>query len=152
VTRELTPREAEVYRLTVVNRLTQQQIGDRLGVTQQWVSEALASARANLPPVDNDALRRQSLELHLNTIRAALELAEMEGAPVFVGKDGDLARDPENGNAVVRDYAGRVAAHKLALDADKELRKLMGLDSATKIEQSGTVRYEVAGVDLDALS
>lgn len=149
--RPLTNREAEVYRLTVVNQLTQDQIGERLGISQQTVSEHLANARANLPPVDYDALRRQSMELHLDTMRAALELAEMEGAPVTSGKDGGVVYDPVNGT-VVRDYAGRINARRLALEADKELRKLMGLDSATKQEISGSVRYEIAGVDLDALS
>lgn len=145
-------RAADIYRLTVVNRLTQREIGERYGISQARVSEILEKYRASLPPVDLDAMRRESIALHLDTMRAALELAGMDGAPVFVGKDGDVARDPENDNAVVRDYSLRLAAREAARKADVELRKLMGLDAATKIEQSGTVRYEVAGVDLDALS
>lgn len=148
---QLSEREAEVYRLAVVNRLTQTQIGERIGVSQERVSQILKDAREKLPPVDLEAIRRESLELHLDTLRAALELAEMDGAPVTSGKDGDIVRDPED-NTVVRDYSGRVAARKLALEADREIRKLLGLDAATKIEQSGSVRYEVAGVDLSALS
>src|SRR5512142_2230810 len=144
-------RAADIYRLTVVNRLTQREIGERYGITQQRVAEILAVYRASLPPVDLDAMRRESIALHLDTMRAALELAGMDGAPVTSGKDGDVVIDPESGT-VVRDYSLRLAAREAARKADVELRKLMGLDAATKIEQSGTVRYEVAGVDLDALS
>jgi hypothetical protein len=147
----LSEREAEVYRLTVVNQLTQREIGERIGVSQGMVSQILASARAKLPPVDLDAIRRQGLELHLATMRAALELAGREGAPVTAGKDGDLVLDPATGQHV-RDYSLRLAALETARKADVEIRKLYGLDAPSKIEQSGTVRYEVAGVDLDALS
>jgi transcriptional regulator with XRE-family HTH domain len=147
----LTEREAEVYRLTVVNQLTQSKIAARLGTTQQAVSEILASARAKLPPVDLDGIRRQSLELHLDTLRAALELAEMPGAPVTAGKDGDLVLDPATGE-YVRDYTLRLAAREAARKADAEIRKLYGLDAATKTEVSGSVKYEVAGVDISKLS
>jgi len=147
----LTERESEIYRLTVVNRLTQREIGERLGISQQAVSVDLAQARAKLPPVDFDAIRREALALHLDTMRAALELAEMNGEPVTAGKDGEIVYDPETGKPV-RNYTLRIAARKLALEAGEHIRKLYGLDAPSKIEQSGSVRYEVAGVDLDALS
>lgn len=147
----LTEREAEIYRLTVVNQLTQSKIAERFGISQSAVSQILSNARAKLPPVDLDAIRRQSLELHLDTMRAALELAEMPGAPVTAGKDGDLVLDPATG-AYVRDYSLRLAARETARKADAEIRKLYGLDAATKTEVSGSVRYEVAGVDISKLS
>lgn len=147
----LTEQEAEVYRLTVVSRLAQRVIGERLGVSQQQVSEILSRARAKLPPVDLDAIRRESLELHWETQRIALELAGKEGAPVTSGKDGDLVIDPETGK-YVRDYGLRLAALETARKADVEIRKLHGADAATKTEVSGSVRYEVAGVDVSKLS
>ncbi|HEY6924939.1 MAG TPA: hypothetical protein VI653_15800 [Steroidobacteraceae bacterium] len=147
----LTEVEADVYRLTVVNRLSQRVIGERLGISQQQVSVMLAKAREKLPPVDLEAIRRESLELHYDTKRRALELAERLGAPVTAGKDGDLVLDPQT-NEYVRDYSLRLAALDTARKADIEIRKLLGADSATKIETSGTIRYEVASVDLDALS
>lgn len=147
----LSEREAEVYRLTVVNQLTQREIGERLGIAQQNVSIILRAAREKMPPVDLDAIRRQGLELHLATMRAALELADREGAPVTSGKDGSVVYDPET-HEPVRDYSLRLAAYESARKADVEIRKLYGLDAPSKVEQSGSVRYEVAGVDLDALS
>lgn len=142
--------EAEVYRLRVVNRLTQSEIGARLGVTQQRVAQIEASARSKLAPPDLDAIRQESLTLHRESQRIALELAEKIGAPVFVGKDGSMAYDV-NGEPV-RDYSLRLAALETARKADVEIRKLMGADAAMKTEVSGSVRYEVAGVDLSALS
>lgn len=142
----LTEREAEVYRLTVVNRLTQREIGERLGITQPAVSMILKAAREKIPPPDLNAIRQEAAERHLDVIRRAAELMEMEGAPVTAGKDGGVVRDPET-DAVVRDYAGRVQAAKLLLEADRELRKLFGVDAATKQEITGGVRHELVGVD-----
>lgn len=142
-------RDAKIYRLRVVNRLTCSEIGERYNLSRQRVSQIVQAYAAALPPIDAEAMRRRSLELHETAQRMAMELAEREGAPVFVGKDGALAYD-ENGN-VVRDYSLRLSALETMRKADVEIRKLHGLDAATKIEQSGTVRYEVASVDLDAL-
>lgn len=146
---EIFERNAEIYRLTVVNRWTQTKIAEKFGISQPRVAEILAKMREKIPPPDVEEMRRQSLALHQETQRRALELAEMIGAPVFVGKDGSIAYD-ENGN-VVRDYALRLQALETARKADIEIRKLHGLDAATKIEQSGTIRYEVAGIDPEAL-
>jgi predicted DNA-binding protein (UPF0251 family) len=146
----LSEEQAEVYRLTVVNRLTQREIASRMDLSQQRVSQILADARAKLPPVDLEAIRRESLELHLKTQRFALELAEMRGAPVTAGKDGDIVRDDDG--SMVRDYSLRLAALEQARKADVEIRKLHGLDAAQKVDVTGAVRYEVAGVDISKLS
>lgn len=146
----LTELETEVYRLSVVNRLNCRQIGDRLGVTQQAANETLNRAKSKLPPVDLDAVRQESMALHRRTQQLALELAEMPGAPVTAGKDGEKVYDDE-GN-LVRDYSLRLAALETARKSDVEMRKLHGLDAASKTEISGTVNYTVAGVDITALS
>lgn len=143
--------EAEIYRLAVVNRLSQRVIGERVGISQQRVSLILARVRKSMPAPDLEGMRRQSLELHWHSQRLALELAEREGAPVTAGKDGAVVLDPADGT-VVRDYSLRLAALETARKADVEMRKLHGLDAAAKMEVSGAVRYEVAGVDVSKLT
>lgn len=147
----LTPREEEAYRLSVVNRLTGAAIAERMGVSPQRVSQLLSDARNKMPPPDPDALRKEANAMLVDIQRRALELAEREGAPITAGKDGDLVIDPASGE-YVRDYSLRLAALKEARSAGAEIRKLYGLDAATKTEVTGSVRYEVAGVDLEALS
>lgn len=149
--RDQPERNAEIYRLRVVNRWTLQQIADQFGISNQRVHAIVEQIRKDLPALDLAALRQESLDLHHHTQKVAMELAEREGTPVTAGKDGNLVYDPTT-NAVVRDYSLRLAALNLALKADAEIRKLHGLDAAQKIEQTGSVRYEVVGVDLGKLS
>lgn len=140
----LSETEAEVYRLRVVARLTQREIAERVGLSQQRVSQMLAGVQ--FPKPDLNAIREESAELHRLVQKKAFELLEMEAAPLTAGKDGGVVYDPESG-VVVRDYGGRVQAAKLLLEADRELRKLFGVDAATKQEITGGVRHEVVGVD-----
>ena len=144
-------RDVKIYRLRVVNRLTLTEIADRFNLSPQRIGQIVAEVTAKLPPLDLDAVRRQSMELYDEIERQALALAEREGAPVTSGKDGDVVVDPVTGE-VVRDYALRLNALETARKASLERRKLLGLDAATKTEISGSVRYEVAGVDIEALS
>lgn len=146
----LSEREAEIYRLRVVNRWTLQKIAAHFGISHQRVSQIFEEARKKLPPVDLEAIRRASLELHEDIQRRAYEIAELAGAPVTAGKDGSVVYDPESGVAV-RDYQGRVMALRLAMAADQEIRKLMGADAATKVESTATVKYVIEGVDPEAL-
>jgi Sigma-70, region 4 len=149
----LSEREADIYRWRVVNRLTYREIAVKLNdeISEARICQIMKEVRAKLPPLDLEGMRAESLALHHEIQRKALALAELAGAPVTAGKDGDVLYDPD-GHVIVRDYSGRIAALKLASDADKEIRKLHGLDAAQKVAVSGSVRYEVAGVDVTKMS
>lgn len=147
----LTEREAEVWELYTGQQMRIGKIAERLGISVQRVSQLAAAARAKMPPVDRTEMRRRLIDLKEDVIERALSLAALEGAPVTAGKDGDVVYDPES-NAVVRDMSGRVAALKLALEASRELRRLEGLDAATKTETSATVRYVLEGVNVEDLT
>lgn len=148
---ELEGRIGRVWQLYAVERWTQEAIAMKLEISQQRVSSILKEVREAIPPPDVVAMRQDSIEMYRDISRRAYELAGMNGAPVTAGKDGGVVYDPESGG-VVRDFAGRLAALKLARDTDEQLRKLMGLDSAQKIESTATVRYEIAGIDPEALT
>lgn len=130
---------------------SQERIAEDLGISQVRVSQIIAEIRATIPPVDKQQMIAASLELIAYVKNSAIEMAEMAGAPVAVGKDGEILIDPETGN-VVRDFALRDRALKTALAADDVMAKRLGLDAATKTEVSGQVRYEIVGVDLTDLS
>jgi glucose/arabinose dehydrogenase len=145
-------RDDLIYRLRVVNRWTMSKIAadPRVNLSHQRVQQILERITANLPVPDIAAVRAESMRMLRHVQAEALNLAELQGAPVTAGKDGFTLYDPESG-AVVRDYAGRNVALKLAIEADKEIRKLMGADAASKVESTATVRYELASIDPEAL-
>jgi DNA-binding XRE family transcriptional regulator len=145
IPRGLEGRDGEVWRLRAVNRWTQEKVAAHLGISQQRVSKIEAKVREDLGPIDKGAMIRESLDLYAANIAALRELAEMEGAPVTAGKDGDLVLDPVTGKHV-RDYGARMAALKLINDTDAQVRKLLGLDAATKTEVAGSMKIEIVGV------
>jgi hypothetical protein len=150
-------RNGEVWRRHVIHGWTQERCAEHFKISQQYVSEIIATVRASIPAADRAELITASIELIHEVKRQALEIADMAGAPVAVGKDGAILYDPEKTNAdgsavVVRDYSGRLRALDMALKADDVLAKRLGLDAASKTESTATVRYELVGVDPDALT
>jgi hypothetical protein len=141
-------RNGEVWEHYAVKRWTQERIAEKFEITPQRVSQIIALVRDSINVADKGAYIKESVELYRSTIAKLHELAEMDGAPVTAGKDGDLVLDPATGEHV-RDYALRLSALKLANDTDAQLRKLLGLDAASKVESTATVRHEIVGVDPD---
>lgn len=147
---EFEGRSGEIWRAYAIKRWTQQRIADHFGLSQQRVSEILAKVREQIGTPDKLEAIRQSVELYQDIIARAEELARLEGSPVTAGKDGDTVYDPET-QKIVRDYSARLAALKTMRDTDAELRKLLGLDAATKVETTGTVRFQIEGVSPEDL-
>lgn len=143
-------RNGEIWQDYTVRRMSQERIAAKHGISQQSVSRIIREVREKIPAVDLEEMRLKSVELYSDLIRRAMDIVDLAPAPVFVGKEGSIAYD-ENGS-VVRDYSGRIAAMRAAGDMEKEIRKLYGLDAAEKIEQSGSVRFEIVGVDMGDLT
>lgn len=148
--RRLDGRNGDVARAYFVRGWTLQQIADEFEISNQRVSQIIEQARKEMPETDKGELLRESVELIRYVKDQAVELIEMAGAPVFVGKDGTLARD-EEGN-VVRDYSGRLRALDMALKADDTIAKRLGLDAASKIESTAMVRYELVQISPEDLT
>jgi transcriptional regulator with XRE-family HTH domain len=142
--------------------LTQAEVGRRLGLSQPRVSGIEARMRGILPKTDLDALRADMVA-QLDRVRARAEgIMNEPGAPVVktvsVGEGVSrlvYVREPggEEGEPgeVVRDYAVQLAAMREVVRAQARESALLGTDAATKVEQSGGVRVEIVGVDLDAM-
>lgn len=139
-------RNGEIWRAVTIYRKTREAVAEEHGISRQRVDQIIADVRENLPPEDVSEMRRESLELYAEMTRRALEIVDLIPAPLVAGKDGDLVEDPDTGE-YVRDYSGRIKAMEAAVKFDQERRKLMGLDAAQKIEQTGSVRFELVGVD-----
>lgn len=145
-------RNGAIWRQVKIYARTMEDVAQEYGLSHQRVSQIIAAVEKDLPKLDLDAMRRESLELLAEVKRRALDIADMVAAPVAAGKDGNILRDPENNNAVVRDFAGKIKALEVAVRTDAERRKLMGLDAASKTEITGAVRYEIVGVESDDLT
>lgn len=140
-------RTGEVWRLHVAG-WTQEAIGEKYGISQQRVSQILAAVRAQIPEVDRTQLIARELELLDTSRRMALELATAPLPPAFDQK-GNALTDPRTGQ-VVLDSAGRVTAVKLALETQRDMRKLLGLDQPIKVDATVTDAAAVRAAELAA--
>ncbi len=143
-----------MYRQWAVYRRTQASIAQEFGISQQRVSLVIAAVREIRAAeiADRQAMQLKSFETLDEISQRAMELAEKikDGAPVAVGKDGNILYDKE-GNEV-RDYSGYLAALKAVREFDAETAKRFGLSAPDKVETSGTVRYEIVGVPTEDLT
>lgn len=112
---------------------TQREIAHREGLDQSTISRALERVRATIPPEKREDMVERSLAMLRDLQAGAVEIYRLAPAPVFVGKDGDVARDPDNGE-VVRDYSGKLRALETAVKVNESVRKLLGLDAAQKLD------------------
>lgn len=149
-------RDKDIVTDYIVHRLTLREIGEKHGISLGRVSQIVLEQRQR-NAIDHNALRMKSLTILEEIQRRQLEIAAMLPAPVTVGKDGVILRDPEVVGddglpAVVRDYAAALKALADAVRTDEALAKRFGLDAATKAEVSQTVRYEVVGIATEDLT
>jgi len=144
-------RNGEVWRRYAIYGWTQERIAEEHGISQARVSEIITEAKKTMAPVDRSELVQQSLDFLREVQARALEIADMAGAPVAVGKDGNILHDPDTG-AVVRDYGGRLRALETAAKMDAQIAKRFGLDAPEKHEVTAKVNYEIVGVPDDLLS
>lgn len=122
---------------------TLEYLAARDGVAVSTISTAIGKVRDSIPEVTREQEIQRSLEM-LHELRAgAVEVYEMAPAPVFVGKDGTPAIDPETGQ-LVRDHTGRLRALESAVKVDESIRKLLGLDAAKAVDVNLTSEVERA--------
>ena len=143
-------RDVDIYEKRM-RGATLAQLAEEYGLHSSRISQICVEVRRNLPDRAKEELVKISFD-QLESLRdEVLNLARMPGAPVTAGQHGDVLIDPET-EEVVRDYGGRLRAlqeaHRLILSKNK----MLGLDAPDRVETSGSVRYEVVGVDTSALT
>lgn len=115
----------------------QAKIARDAGVDQSTVSRAIARVRELIPEEDRSEMVAKSLAMLQELQAGALEVWHSAPAPVFVGKDGDVAIDPDSGQPV-RDHGGRLRALESALKVNESVRRLLGLDATKGLDVNVT--------------
>ena len=146
-------RDVDIYEKRV-RGATLAQLAAEYGIHESRVSQICVEIRRNLPDRAREELVKISFD-QLESLRdEVLNLARMPGAPVTAGQHGDILREPsiDGQGEIVRDYSLRIKAlqeaHRLILSKNK----MLGLDAPTEVKTSGSVRYEIVGVDPEALT
>lgn len=128
----LAGRNGEIWRKHVRGR-TEEHLAAEYNLTQQRISQIIAEVRDSIPEQTRAQVVQAELDLLLRLRDEVLELWDAKAVPVTVGKDGDILRDPET-QEVVRDHSGRLAGVKMALNISESLRRMVGADSASKVD------------------
>lgn len=152
-------RNGEVWKRVAIHGWTQERVAEHFGMTQQRVSEIVAAVRAEIGPVITAELAQESMDTIKHIKAESLAIAEeaRRGAPIFVGKDGNVAYEPRTQEEIdagvpavpVRDYSGYLRALETAARMDEMMAKRFGVNAPEKkeVDLKGSVRYEVAGID-----
>jgi regulator of PEP synthase PpsR (kinase-PPPase family) len=145
-------RNGEVWRRYSIYGWTQERIAEHFNIHQTRVGAIIREVSKGVEPVDKQLMIQKSLEL-LDDLKArAMEIVDMAAAPVAVGKDGEILRDPENGDAIIRDYSGRIRAMEFAVRADDTIAKRLGLNAPDRVESTSHVKYEIVDVPTEDLT
>jgi hypothetical protein len=132
--------------------LTYAAIGERLGYSAQSAHEAVQRALRDSVKDGGEAVRELELERLDYLYRRALDIAEKEHVAISNGRvvgrrTGEVDEDGEPIWEDVLDDGPELAAIKTLLQIQERRAKLLGLDSATKVDVSGGLKYELVGVD-----
>lgn len=122
---------------------TYQQIADHFGVSRTAAHKMVQRAMLDILTEPAEAARQFELD-KLDALEQGL-LATLERKHYIVSH-GRIIFD---GEAKLEDDGFIVTASLALLRFSESRRKLLGLDSPTKVDVSGGVRYEVVGVDMD---
>lgn len=123
----------------------QRKIAEEYGITQQTVSLIIKQYRGKTTKEQKAEFVAREIEMLDELRKVGMELARSKAVPKTHG--GQVVRD-ERGK-VIRDHSGRLDGGRFAIEAGRELRKMLGLDSATKAQVESVVRYILEGVPED---
>lgn len=124
--------EGETLRAEIValrrQRLSQQEIARRLGISQQRVSQLYRQTLAEIPAQQVDEHRLEDLEQLDYLASKAIEVLERQHVTVSNGRVVSLNDEP------IEDDAPVLAAIAALLKVQERKAKLLGLDAPTKHE------------------
>jgi hypothetical protein len=122
---------------------TQYEIAEAHGITQQTLSERLTRFRQNLPETEREMILRRELDLLDEVRRPLIDL--ITGPPPPAYSNGRKMVDDDG--TPVPDWPVIISAVSGVLRTQERMAKFLGLDAPAKMETTGTVKYEIVGVD-----
>lgn len=126
-----------------VGGMRQWEIADKYGITQQTVSERLTRYRENLPETEREMILRRELDLLDEMRRPLINL--ITGPPPPAYSQGRPMKDAHG--EPVPDWPVIISAVTGVLRTQERMAKFLGLDAPAKLETTGTVKYEIVGID-----
>lgn len=120
------------------------------GLTQAHIRQIVRQVARSLPERDRSELLALSIDQLADIQEKVNALYNVDPSPVFVGKDGEIARDEDG--SVVRDYALRRSALQMMHDVNKTFAKRLGLDAPAQSEVKASVQYQIEGIDPEDLT
>jgi hypothetical protein len=137
-------RDAEAARLRAQS-ISFAKIGEALGISKQSahaavhraLAETLAEPAANLRQLEREKLDRLEQLVHAELERQHFVIAN--GKIMYIGEEP------------LHDTGAVLACVDRLVKISESRRKLDGTDSATKVDVSGGVTYQLVGVDVDKL-
>lgn len=148
-------RNAEMFELRA-RGWSQRDLAERYDIGVAAVSAALKSyAKTHIKPETKDELREIIKDIYFENIRSLYEIAKAgpipaysNGRPIVVVE----AEDADDGTPVYADdHSGVIRARAEIRAYSESLRKMLGLDDATKIETSGGISITLIGKTDDGL-
>lgn len=130
---------------------TVRDIARKFGVSGPCVSTRINRYRKDHVPVEKRANRRADIdELYRKQLRRVEEIIDYGPIPAYSSGRAIATQWDDNGKPIeyALDYSYVLTAINTAMKITAEIRKMYGLDEPTKVEQSGTVTFELVGVDL----
>jgi predicted DNA-binding protein (UPF0251 family) len=142
---ELADRRAEMLRLYTVERLTQAEIADRYGVSQQAVSEQIRKAIADRPAYRVDEHRAIELEKLDEYERAARRVLVREHVTVSRGSIVTMYNEETGREEPLLDDAPALAAVDRLVRISQYRADLIGMKAPTRVSvEAETLSAEIA--------
>src|SRR5512142_145176 len=150
-TAELAERRAEMWRMRV-NGYTQQQIGDRYGISQQAVSEQLRKAFTERPAAAVDEYRAVELDKLDRAERAVLEVMTRRHVTVSHGKVIEVWNEETRAEEPLLDDGPVLTAVDRLVRIAQHRADLLGLKAPTRVSvEAESLSQEIAGLLAAAL-
>jgi len=129
-------------------------IGEELGVSGEWVRRIYYDTLRQIPAEAVATYRQEQLERldHLqeraNEVLARKHLTVQNGKVVTLPHEGD---DGATTDLPLEDDGPTLEAVRTILQIEKLRAELLGTPAPQRIEALAVVRYEIVGVDMEAL-